>query len=434
MQKRTVLALLTTFMALGALLASCTSPASEGPAPEPAVYDDLDAGIAFWADRAIADPADYVAANKLGNLYYQRARLTSDIADYERAGAAYQAAIDAHPGVYLDGLLGLGFVATARHEFEQAIELAESVLAADPGEEAAIAIRGDALVALGDYDGARADYNALAANAPGIASHARLAILLAMLGDEAGAAMNWDAALADANAGVADRAWALAEYGNFLFAIGRLAEARESHAAALALIPDYLPAQLGLADVRAAEGDLERAIAAYELAVERAPSPETARKLGDLLTAAGRDDEAAGQYALVEAFAALFESQGVRTELPVIHYYADHGRAAEAVTMARELYAERPGVYSADALAWALHQSGANDAAAPFAEEAVRFGTLDAALHYRAAVVLEAAGDGERAMALIARALELNADFSVLHASHARALFAEFTSRVEVSE
>lgn len=434
MRKRTVLALSTIFMALGALLASCTSPASEGPSPETSVYANLNAGIAFWTDRTLADPADFVAANKLGNLYYQRARLTSDIADYERAGAAYQSAVEAHPGTYIDGMLGLGFVATARHDFELAITIAEAALAADPGEEAALAIRGDALVALGRYDEALEDYGALTERAPGLASNARMAILQAMLGDEAAARASWTAALADTNAGTTDRAWALAEHGNFLFAIGRLEDARASHAAALELVRDYLPAQLGLADVRAAEGDLERAIAAYELAVRRAPAPETARKLGDLLTAAGRSDGAAEQYALIDAFAELFEAQGIRTELPVIHYYADHGRVAEAVAMARELYDLRPGIYSADALAWALHMWGKDDEAAPFAEEAVRYGTLDSSLLYRAGVVLEAAGDRERARGLVARALELNPHFSTLHAGEAQALLARLNTRVEVAK
>ena len=432
MQKRIVLSLVATLVAFGALFASCTSPASESPAPEPSLYSDLDAGIGFWLERTTADSADFVAFNKLGNLYYQRARLTSDIADYERAGAAYQSAVDVHPATYVDGLLGLGFVATARHEFETAIDLAEQVLAADPGEEAALAIRGDALVALGQYEAAMADYETLARRVPGLASHARLAILQAMLGDPESAANSWTAALADTNAGTADRAWALAEHGNFQFAIGRLAEARASHAAALQLVTGYLPAELGLADVRAAEGDLERAILTYEGAVRRAPSPETALKLGDLLAATGRQDDAAEQYALVEAFAALFEASGIRTDLPIIHYYADHGRPNDAVAMARELYQARPGIYSADALAWALHQSGEPAEAAVYAKQALRFDTPDAALHFRAGVIFKAAGEAARAETAAARALELNPAFSPLHAAEAQSLLAEL-ARVEAS-
>jgi len=432
MQKRIVLPLVAALVAFGALFASCTSPVSEGPAPESSLFADLDAGIAFWLERTTTDPADFVAFNKLGNLYYQRARLTSDIADYERAGAAYQSAVDVHPATFVDGLLGLGFVATARHEFESAIDLAEQVLAADPGEEAALAIRGDALVALGEYEAAMSDYETLADRTPGLASHARIAILLAMLGNPESAAASWAAALADTNAGTADRAWALAEHGNFQFAIGRLAEARASHAAALELVTGYLPAELGLADVRAAKGDLERAILTYEDAVRRAPSPETALKLGDLLVAAGREDEATEQYELVEAFAALFEASGIRTELPVIHYYADHGRPNDAVAMARELYEARPGIYSADALAWALHQSGKPAEAAVYAKEALRFDTPDGALYFRAGVILDAAGDPARAEIALARALELNPAFSPLHAAEAQALLAEL-ARVEAA-
>jgi tetratricopeptide (TPR) repeat protein len=417
-------------LAFGALFGACASPETR-TVPSSSSFADLDAGIAFWHDRAEADPADFVSRTRLGNLYYQRARLSGDIADYQRAGEAYQAARDAHPTESIDAMIGLGFVATARHEFEQAISLANAVLALDPFEAAGLAIRGDARVAIGDYSGARDDYALLVERAPGLASHARMAILQAMLGDVAGAELSWTLALADPNASAADTAWALSEFGHFQFSLGNLSGARLQYARSLDLVPGYLPGELGLADVHAAEGDLERAIRAYQLAVNRAPAPETALKLGDLLTAAGRPDDAAEHYALVEAFEKLFAANGITTDITMIHFLAERGRADEAIARARQLYGSRPGLYSADALAWSLHKAGRSAEAMPYAAEATRFGTPDARLYYHAGAIAAAAGDPARGAELLAAAIALNPHFSPTDGPAAARLLAKLTSRAE---
>ena len=59
------------------------------------------------------------------------------------------------------------------------------------------------------------------------------------------------------------------------------------------------------------------------------PCPSTSSAYGDVLSAAGRQDEAAAQYALVAAIQQLHAANGVDTDLELALFTADHGRPEE---------------------------------------------------------------------------------------------------------
>ena len=54
------------------------------------VIAEFDATIKIWADRAEAEPRDFVALNNLGGDYIRRARLTGDVSDFARARTAFE--------------------------------------------------------------------------------------------------------------------------------------------------------------------------------------------------------------------------------------------------------------------------------------------------------------------------------------------------------
>jgi len=121
----------------------------------------------------------------------------------------------------------------------------------------------------------------------------------------------------------------------------------------------------------------------------------------------------------------LYAANGVRTDLELAAFFADHGDAQEALELARAAHEAQPNVRAADALAWALYQSGDPEAAWPFTEDALRLGTRDARIHYHAGMIARALDREEEAREHLAQALELNDRFSPLDAPRAAEALAE---------
>ena len=124
----------------------------------------------------------------------------------------------------------------------------------------------------------------------------------------------------------------------------------------------------------------------------RLPLPATVALLGDVRAALGDPEAAAGQYRLVRVIERLNQANGVAVDLELARFEADHARdrgadPGRAVALARRAMAERPTIYAADTLGWALRQAGKPGQALPHARAAVRLGTRDALLWYHLAAV-----------------------------------------------
>jgi tetratricopeptide (TPR) repeat protein len=258
----------------------------------------------------------------------------------------------------------------------------------------------------------------------GLPVQSRLAHLAFLRGDRFNAVDFWKQAVrSSAGAPAEHQAWAHVQLGVTYFALRDLSRAASEHERALKLFPDYVPALAGLAQVRVAQDRSDEALDLYRRAVARQPQPQYVAALGDLLAASGRTDEAEEQYALVEAIARLYRDNGVNTDLQVAMFYADHDREpALALEMARAAYEAAPGVYAADALAWALYKNGRFAEADAMAGVALAPGTLEASFSFHAGLIRAALGDEQGAMQHMKQALKLNPHFSPLHAPEARRL------------
>jgi tetratricopeptide (TPR) repeat protein len=171
---------------------------------------------------------------------------------------------------------------------------------------------------------------------------------------------------------------------------GLLGPPEATYGRAVAVQPGYGLAEVGLARVAAARGDLAGAARRLEPVATALPLPATVALLGDVRAAAGDRAAAATQYRLVRVIERLNQASGVAVDLELARFEADHARdrgadPRRAVAMARRALAERPTVYAEDALGWALRQAGRPVQAIPHARAAVRLGTRDAVLWYHLA-------------------------------------------------
>ena len=107
-------------------------------ADAPPAATDLDrirANVAFWSERARANPRDFVSSTRWAASEIDLARATSDVTRYVAADEALDSALTANPD-YRPARSYRGAVLVALHEFDEARSTARAVLAinaADPG-------------------------------------------------------------------------------------------------------------------------------------------------------------------------------------------------------------------------------------------------------------------------------------------------------------
>lgn len=373
---------------------------------------------------AAAPAFDPSAALAQGADALQRARETADPGAYAQAEAAFDSVLAIEPES-VPALIGLGSLSLSRHEFADALAFGQRARRLDRSTASVLGVLADAQTELGRYVQALATVQSMVDLRPDLASYSRVSYQRELHGDLPGAIAAMQLAVDAAGPATENTEYVRVQLGNLQFATGDLGAARVTFLRALARIPDYHLALAGLARVAAADGDLPASIELYQRAKAKLPLPEIVIGLGEALEASGQDVAAADEYALAEAMQRLNASYGMRVDLELAGFFADHGDAATALRLARRAHADRPTIYAADTLAWALYQSGRPRAALQFAHEALRLGTRSSRLLYHAGVIEAALGRSDAAREHLAASLTLNPAFSPIDASRAAALLQE---------
>jgi tetratricopeptide (TPR) repeat protein len=190
---------------------------------------------------------------------------------------------------------------------------------------------------------------------------------------------------------------------------------------ALALDPGYYVAYDGMAQVLASFGRLRPAIDFEQRAVDRVPLPAQVALLGDLYRAVGDRKAAGREYSLIGVIEKLLAANGVRNDLDVALFDADHLiRPDQLSALARKGHAERPSVYGDDVLGWALARSGNCREGLRWSTRSLRLGTRDALRFFHHGWIEACLGHRAEAGVWYRRALALNPTFSILWAPVAR--------------
>ena len=318
-------------------------------------------------------------------------------------------------------LLGQATLAATLHRFDEALQLADRLLANNPLDPGALAVSVDALVELGRYDQAEGRLQRLADRQPGVAALTRISYLRELHGDLPGAilAMTQAEVAASGSLGPSSPqaattiAAVVALQGDVLWASGRADEAAARYGKALDLDPGLPLAEVGLARTTAAGGDLGGAIDRLERLVQRHPVPAATTLLVDLQELAGRPDDAAASRDLVRVSATLAQAAGAVTDLELAAYDVDHGVDLDAALRAAEAaYRARPTVAAAEVAAAARLRAGRPAEASQAIVAALRLGGRDAAAHGRAALIADANRDPAEASRRLAQAFDTNPWFT----------------------
>jgi tetratricopeptide (TPR) repeat protein len=253
-------------------------------ATESRPLEEIDGALRAWRANLAAEPADFISAVHLAELYLARVRISGDVDDAGRAADAADQAL-AIDGSLVAARLLRAQAAQAGHDFAGAEAGALAVLEVVPDAPEALALLGDSQLELRRYDDARATYARLAEVTDGSAVEARLAVLALDEGRLDDAAAHAGAATASARAEQQSRtamAWYLGLEGIIAFQAGDLVAAEASWRSALAAWDGSPHAHAGLGQTLASKGDLLGARAALERAVAIRPLPEALGSLAEV--------------------------------------------------------------------------------------------------------------------------------------------------------
>lgn len=378
---------------------------------------------ALEAERASGD-ADARELASLGLAYLSQARAEADPAFLSKADAALTDSLAADPRDNFEAFVGRAALANARHDFSGSIDWAQRAIALNPHDSAPHGLLGDALFELGRVEDADAAYQRMIDIRPDMASYVRASYALGYGGNITGAIDAMKLAL-QAAPSPADQAWVHHQLGDIYQGAGRYHRAAQENRLGMQLAPGYAPPQVGLAESLVARGRVEDAIGVVERAIATLPAIEYEMTLGELYEAAGRNDEAAGQYDRTARVLGRYRAHGMLPDADLILFYVDHGfRMQAALDEARAIYADRPTAKTADALAWALYRSGDPGTAWGYARQAIRQDAPDPGHLFHAGMIRLALGDEAKGERFLSRALAIDPAFSVLQAPLARRLLA----------
>ncbi len=347
---------------------------------------------------ANSTPTDGKGWRDLGRSYTRRAHETADPSYYPLARNAFAQAtklLPASAGLFADE----ANLALALHDFGRAHRLATQALTLEPTNFAARIALFDATVELGRYEEAATQVIVLTDQHPGVASLSRLSYIRQLNGDIVGAEIAMRSAVASAPEGSFDRAVTLAYLGEVLLEGGQRDAAVRAFVGAQKITPNLPLAVLGLAHVRAGDGDYTAATTSLQALTDRVPLPAAFGLQADMARAQRSADKQRDANELVDASIALFRSNGAVVDAELAIILADRGPASadDALVAARRAYAERQTIFTADAMAWALFQNGATEEAATYARRAIATTPAVASVRWHAAKILAAVGDTEPA-------------------------------------
>ena len=435
-QRLTLVSSVLLIIGLGAALVSTLQPFRRGsgeqraPLPDAAAGSQTDTLITNLQRQIEALPDDADGLSQLGFAYLQKTRETGDPTYYARAETVFEQSLDADPQ-NAEAMRGMGSLALARHEFATALSWGEQALQLERGSARSYGVIGDALIELGRYDDALDAFQRMVNAKPDLSSFARASYARELMGDNEGAIEAMQSAVEAGGPRGENAAWARLQLGHLYFNRGDFDGAQTQYESSLDAFPGYVHATAALAKVRAARGDYGGASQLYRQVVERYPVLEYVIALGDVYRASGEDVEARRQDELVGAIEQLYRSSGVNSDLELALYDADHDRRLDdALRQARAEYERRPSIHAADVLAWVLYKSDQYDEALRYSDEALRLGTQDASMFFHAGMIRHALGDAEGARRYLARAVDINPQFSVLYGRTAHDTLQEIEAAV----
>ncbi|MDQ3076127.1 MAG: hypothetical protein M3Q34_03285 [bacterium] len=379
----------------------------------------IDATIFSLEKNVGSNPKDVQASVSLSQAYLQKIRETADISYYQKIEELMDNAEKVEPNnaeIYATR----AEVAQGRHNFKEAHVLINKAIEVNPSRARYFGIRGDAEIELGQYKEATGSFQAMVNLRPDFSSYVRIAYIRELYGDVKGAKESLRQAISAGSNFKENIAFAYTELGK-LEMRSNLSKGKENFDLALKVTPKYNPALVGLGTVAYFENDLQKSKEYFLQAYNSLPIEAYATLIADLEFVEGNTTQASQYLTLAEIAFSSSSSRGINTDLEESLFLSDHNiRLPEALAKAEKAYKERPSIYAADYLSWALYKNDQLEKASSYSKEALRLGEHDPLILFHQGMISYKKGDRASAEKYLKKALVINPYFSVLHAGVAK--------------
>jgi tetratricopeptide (TPR) repeat protein len=385
--------------------------------------DSLQREISFYQQRLSQDPQSGLNLASLGATYLKMARATGESSWYLLAEQAAKRSLASLPFHNNGAVLVLARVAQARHDFPDALRLSQQVLNSQPDNQDALSNLITTNLALGKLPEASKYALALVDEMPSQGNFTLQALVKVAQGKDREALQSFNWALAAEEPGEqSNSAWTRTLLGRYYYGRGEIKLARDLYREALRILPGYHLAMLQLAELETRDGNYTKAEEYYNQILTNSKESTTVFNHA-VLRGQEKLKQLQGKPQQANAFSSAREtllrqetvgktSFGHRRDLARLLLERGHPQdVAEALTLMQQEVRIRRDAQTLDTLAWALSSSGKPKEAQQVMQEALRLGTRDAAIFYRAATIEKALGNNSQAAAYMKLAKEVDPTF-----------------------
>jgi tetratricopeptide (TPR) repeat protein len=399
--------------------------------PGPTGNSASENALAVSLGKARKEPTKPKVWSDVGDALAQRLRDTGDQTFYAIAEKAYRRALSLDPK-NVAALNGMAWVTGGAHKFDESMSWANQSLAVEPQNADAYGILGDANVELGDYDLAFTQYQKMMDLRPDLSSWSRGSYLLWLTGDTFKAENLMQQAIRSGGAFAENTAWCRAKLAMMYFHEGSFESAAQTLEPSLRSKTKNPHVLLAAAQIAVATDEMAVAEQYYKLILEGGPQHDALVGLGDLHAAKGEMEKAEKYYKQADDLHAANLVGKVHDHTKMALFLADHDRnLVEAMRLAEQDKLTR-NVLSADTLAWVYFKNGENQKAIAVIKVALSRNTPDSTIHYHAGMIALQAGDTDSALRHLQIATSMNPKFSLLQAPQARAALERIANRKAV--
>jgi tetratricopeptide (TPR) repeat protein len=415
-------------VALSITVARGSSSQTLFPYPYQTVSSDdalrkLEQDIAFYQERSNLSPNDGLELASLAGAYLTKARVSGWANWYLLSEQAAKRSLANLPVFNTGAVLTLAEIAEARHDFKEAIRLANQVLDYQEGNESASSILITANLAQGNLGEAQSVVDELMRRIPTAGTLSLRALAEIAQGNDEAAQQDFEAAIRLEEAGNAyGSAWLRTQLGKLHARHGRVEEAEALYNEALRIASDYALAQLSLADLKVKTGDFKTATKLYQNVLDRAKDSSTVfdhvalQGLWRAKTLQGDDEGAIEVWSKAEAILrqdAYSNAFGHPRELARL--LLERGEAKdlpEAFSLLQRELSNRRDPVTLELTAWVFMRMNQYQEAQTMIQEAISQGFQDAGLYYRAGIIEEQLGNADKAKEYFNQALMIDPTFN----------------------
>ena len=351
------------------------------------------------------NPDDVKSRIALSTLYIQEARITGNHLYYDKAAINYINEVLKIDSSHFEALVLKALISMSRHQFSEALFLAEKARAINPDNAFVYGILVDGHVESGNYTAAVKEADIMMSLRPDLRSYSRVSYLREIHGDYPGAIEAMKLAVDAGLPGDEATEWARVHLGELYGMIGDLANSKMQYAISLRYRPGYPYALAGMGRIAGASGEFDKAIAFLIQADSMMDEHSFKEDLADVYKLAGNKGKA---DSIIQWLINDMVNEGKNEEREggltsnddgeFAHVYLEAGDFDKALQHALADFNRRPSnIQVNENLAWVYYHKKEYDKAVFYVEKAMKTKSKNPALLCRAGLIYAKTGNKEKA-------------------------------------